>query len=107
MTRIFNHQDEKMFSEAIQLALSGYREKKLNPYHQAVEEFGQHVQSLADNGDNVSVYRMSSSFKRFLTTIFHGTKQFDATMNLSNCVRRFQEETGIQKKQQCRTIWSN
>ena len=64
MTRIFNRQDEKMFPKAIQVALSGYRENKLNPYHQAVEEFDQHVQNLADNGDIVSVYRMSSSFKR-------------------------------------------
>ena len=97
MTRIFNRQDEKMFPEAIQVALSGYRENKLKPYHQAVEEFDQYVQSLANNGDIVSVYRMSSSFKRFLTIVIHGTNEFDATKYLSNCVQRFQEETGIQK----------
>ena len=31
-----------------------------------------------------------------LTTVIHGTNEFDATTNLSNWVRRFQEETGIQ-----------
>ena len=79
---ISNRQDEKMFPEAIQVALSGYRENKLKPYHQVVEKFDQHVQSLAENGDIDSVYRMSSSFKRFLTTVVHGTNEFDATTNL-------------------------
>ena len=55
MIRTFNRQDEKMFPEAIQVALSGYRENKLKPYNQVVEEFYQHVQSLADNGVVVSL----------------------------------------------------
>ena len=97
MIRNFNRQDEKMFPEAIQVALSGYRQNKLKPYNQVVEEFDQHVQSLANNGDIVSVYRMFSSFKRFLTTVIDGTNELDATKNLSNYVQRFREETGIQK----------
>ena len=97
MTRIFNRQDEKMFREAFQVALPGYRENKKRPYHQVVEEFDQHVQSLADNGDIVSVYRMSSNFKSFLTTVILGTNEFDATLNLSNCVRKFKEETSVQE----------
>ena len=68
MTRIFNRQGENLFPEAIQIALRGYRETKLKPFEEVVDEFDSHVQSLTDNGDIVSTYRMSSSFKKFLTS---------------------------------------
>ena len=97
IVRIFNRLDQKLFPEPIQVALGAYKDVSLKLYQDVVDQFDLHVQGLADDGNIVSVYRMSSSFKQFLSKVIKETKEFDVTVNLSSCVRKYQEETGIQK----------
>ena len=55
MSWIFNRYDEKLFLKAIQISLRGYRESILKLFEDFVDAIDNHVQSLADNGDIVSL----------------------------------------------------
>ena len=95
--RILNRADTKIFLIEVQLCLRRLKESLAKLYGDIVEQFNVYTQSLADDGDLISVSTLSATLKVFLGQVVIDTKQFSATTELAICVRKFKEDHRLKR----------